>query len=79
MLASNSFCENAVLAYGDAIWTVQPHPEYGADFIAGLIRTRGRGLVPDAILDEATETLAGPNSNADIAAHIAAFLKKERA
>ncbi|MFT7593590.1 MAG: GMP synthase-like glutamine amidotransferase [Paracoccaceae bacterium] len=79
VLAGNDFCKNAVLAYGNTIWTVQPHPEYGAAFIKGLIRTRGRGLVPDAILDQAAATLDGPTSNTDIAAHIAAFLKKERA
>ena len=79
VLAGNDFCENAVLAYGDTIWTVQPHPEYGAKFIDGLIRTRGRGLVPDTILDDAAANLAGPTNNTDIAAFIAAFLKKERA
>ena len=35
VLASNAFCENAILAYGDTIWTVQPHPEFGNDFIGG--------------------------------------------
>ena len=79
VLAGNDFCENAVMAYGDTIWTIQPHPEYGASFIDGLIRTRGRGLVPDAILDSAAATLAGPTNNSDIAAQMAAFFKKERA
>ncbi|MCB1366994.1 MAG: type 1 glutamine amidotransferase [Rhodobacteraceae bacterium] len=57
VLASSPFCENAVLAYGDKALTVQPHPEYGRDFIAGLIEKRGRGVVPDALLDDATARL----------------------
>lgn len=79
VLGRNDFCENAILAYGDTIWTVQPHPEFDSGFIDGLIRTRGRGLVPDAILDNAAANLGGSNNNADIAAFMAAFFKKERA
>ena len=79
VLAGNEFCENAVLAYGDNIWTLQPHPEYGTCFIDGLIRTRGRGVVPDAILDTARDNLNGPVDNAAIGAFMADFLKKERA
>lgn len=79
VLGGNAFCENAVLAYGDTIWTLQPHPEFSAQYLGGLIETRGRGLVPDALLDRAMTTLNEPNSNDDIAAFIAAFFKKERA
>lgn len=79
VLGSNAFCENAVLAYGDSIWTLQPHPEYGTDFIGGLIRTRGRGVVPDPILDEASAELDGPVNNKDMAEFMAEFFKKERA
>ena len=77
-LGGNEFCENAVLAYGDTIWTLQPHPEFSQQYLGGLIETRGRGLVPDALLDQATDTLNEPNSNDDIAAFMAAFFKKER-
>lgn len=75
VLGGNAFCKNAILAYGDTVWTVQPHPEFSADFVDGLIRTRGRGLVPDAILDAAAAQLATPNNNRDMADHIAAFFK----
>lgn len=78
VLASNDFCENAVLAYGDTIWTVQPHPEFDAFFVDGLIRTRGRGVVPDALLDAAAGELDKPDNNDDIAAHMVSFFKKER-
>ncbi|WP_050931453.1 type 1 glutamine amidotransferase [Aestuariivita boseongensis] len=79
VLGSSDFCKNAFLAYGDHIWTVQPHPEFGADFIDGLIRTRGKGVVPDEQLAEAAANLNHPTHNADIAAHMAAFFQKERA
>lgn len=79
VLAGNGFCRYAVVAYGDRIWTIQPHPEYDTDFIAGLIRTRGRGVVPDAQLDAASAGLDGPVDNAVIAERMAGFFKKARA
>jgi GMP synthase (glutamine-hydrolysing) len=77
VMGSSDFCANAMLAYGDNIWTVQAHPEFPADFIDGLIRTRGKGVVPDAQLDAATATLPSPTDNADIAAHMAQFFKSK--
>ena len=79
VLAGNAFCENAVVAYGDDILTVQPHPEYGADFIAGLIRTRGPGLIPEDQLRAAEATLDGPVANDSFANRLAEFFTKERA
>ena len=79
VLASNAFCENAVLAYGDHIWTVQPHPEFGAEFIDGLIRGRGQGVVPDDLLRAATANLDRPTDNHILASHMAGFFRKARA
>ena len=79
VLVGNAFCENAILAYGDTIWTVQPHPEFGAGFIRGLMRTRGTGVIPEDQLRLAGETLDGPVANGQIADHMAAFFLKERA
>ncbi len=78
LLASSDSCENAILAYEDHIWTVQPHPEFVAEYVRGLARTRGRGVVPDAILKAAVADLDGPVDNAAIADHMAAFFLKER-
>ena len=78
VLASNDFCENAVLAYGDTIWTVQPHPEFSPEFVDGLIRTRGKGVVPDEQLARAADTLDAPLDDGRIARFMAEFLKKER-
>lgn len=79
LLGSNAFCENAFLAYGDHIWTVQPHPEFGSEFIDGLIKGRGRGVVPDDQLAQAAATLNAPTDNNEMAAHIAAFFQRARA
>ncbi|WP_171173970.1 type 1 glutamine amidotransferase [Ruegeria sp. HKCCD8929] len=79
VLASNAFCRNAVLAYGDTIWTIQPHPEFNSSFVDGLIRTRGKGVVPDALLQQASDRLDGPIDSREIADLMAAFFKKERA
>ena len=78
VIGSTPFCENAALVYGDRIWTIQPHPEFGHDFIEGLINTRGKGVVPDSQLKAATKELGAPLNNADIAAEMAAFFKKKQ-
>ncbi len=76
---TNDFCHNAMVSYGDNIWTVQAHPEYGDAFIQGLMETRGKGVVPDPLMEAAANRLPGPDDNATIGRHMAEFLKKERA
>ncbi len=78
VVGASDFCAYAALAYGDRIWTIQPHPEYESDFISGLIDTRGKGVVPDPLLSAAKARLDVPNNNPDMGDHIAAFFKKER-
>ena len=78
VLGGNDVCENGILAYGDHIISWQPHPEFANGFVGGLIEKRGRGVVPDAILDEAATKLETPNDNLQIATFLAEFMKKER-
>jgi GMP synthase-like glutamine amidotransferase len=78
VIARNEFCQNAALLYGDRAFTVQAHPEFRDDFIDGLIRTRGRGLVPDPLLDDAVERLDTPLQDRIIADRIADFFKHPR-
>jgi GMP synthase-like glutamine amidotransferase len=73
--ASNDFCANAALAYGNRIFTVQAHPEFSQPFLADMIEKRGRGLVPDPLLDRAQAGLAAPIDDARLADQIATFLK----
>ncbi|MEP4197501.1 MAG: type 1 glutamine amidotransferase [Aliishimia sp.] len=75
-LASSEFCEHAVLAYGDHIWTMQPHPEFDATVIDGLARTRGKGLVPDPLLATAQSQLTAPIDRDKIASQMAEFFLK---
>lgn len=75
VIASNDFCENAALLYDDRIYSVQPHPEFDASFIDGLIRLRGPGVVPKTDLDAAQQTLHQPIDNARVAAQIARFFR----
>lgn len=79
VIAQTDFCANAGLLYGDRIWTIQPHPEYGSDFIEGLLDTRGKGVVPDDLMDAARRRLDMPTDRMEVAALMAAFFRKERA
>ncbi|WP_299737968.1 type 1 glutamine amidotransferase [uncultured Roseobacter sp.] len=79
VIGRNDFCENAALLYGDRMWTIQPHPEYGSDFIGGLIKTRGQGVVPDALLHRASADLDTPTDRMAVAQTMADFFKKARA
>ncbi|WP_227285044.1 type 1 glutamine amidotransferase [Boseongicola sp. H5] len=78
VLGQSDFCANAVLAYGSRILTVQPHPEFDAAIMAGLIAHRGPGIVPADQLAQAAADLPQPNDAGDIALMLADVLKKAR-
>ena len=78
VVASNPFCENAALLYGEHAYTVQAHPEFEADFIDGLLRTRGKGVVPPDLSDRARADLTKPIRNDILAQQIARFFKEKR-
>jgi GMP synthase-like glutamine amidotransferase len=78
VVASNEFCANAALLY-DHAFTVQAHPEFRPEFIDGLMKTRGKGVVPDALMAEAAIRLTKPLQDQTMAAQIAAFFKSNRA
>jgi GMP synthase-like glutamine amidotransferase len=78
VIATNDFCTNAALLY-DHAFTVQAHPEFRPAFIEGLMRTRGKGLVPDDLMAQATTRLTDPLADQTIAAQIADFFQHNRA
>ena len=78
ILGSNSFCKYAFLSYGSNIFSVQAHPEFNNEFIRGLIQHRGKGLVPQTLLDKASEKLQEKNSNHLIAEKIGEILLTSR-
>lgn len=78
VLASSDFCANAAVAYGDRIYTVQAHPEFTATEVDGLIRKRGPGVVPDALLANAADNLNAPLGSSTIAKRFAATFRGEK-
>ncbi|WP_050527650.1 type 1 glutamine amidotransferase [Pseudorhodobacter aquimaris] len=78
VVGANEFCANAGLLYDDRMFSVQPHPEFRAEFIDGLINTRGKGVVPDDLLATATSKLAQPLDDSAMATRIATFFKQPR-
>ena len=79
VIASNDFCTNAALLYDDRALTVQAHPEFRPEFVDGLMKTRGKGLVPEEVMSAAATRLADPLQDKTMAARIAAFFKQPRA
>ena len=78
VVGSNAFCENAALIYGDQIYTVQAHPEIRDDYMDGLMRVRGPGIVPDPVLQASSARLGTPLDDKSVADQIAAFFKQPR-
>lgn len=74
VIGSTDFCQFAMLAYGNKALTVQPHPEFTAEFMVDLLKARGDMLPPD-IVDQANENLAGDNANEVLADHFEHFFK----
>lgn len=72
--ARNPFCAHAALSYGARIFTVQPHPEFGAAMIEALITHRGKAL-PPALIEEARAGLDRPVAADRIARRLVATLK----
>lgn len=79
VLASTDFCANAALLYDDRMFTVQPHPEFRKEFVEGLIRHRGPGLVPDPVLKAATLRMDTPTDSPSMADRIADFFLTHKA
>jgi len=78
VVGTNEFCKNAALAYGNSIFTVQAHPEIRDDYMEGLMRVRGPGIVPEPVLKESQEKLGTALDDAAVADHIAEFFKQPR-
>ena len=78
VLACNAFCENAALVYGDRAFTVQAHPEFSNRFVGDLAEARGRGVVPDPLIDAAKARLDQKTDNEQISQRIGAFFRQPR-
>jgi GMP synthase-like glutamine amidotransferase len=78
VIASNDFCVNAALVYNDRAFTVQAHPEFRPEFVDGLMKTRGKGVVPDDLMANAAKRLDDKVDDTTLAARIAQFFKQPR-
>ncbi|CUJ11879.1 type 1 glutamine amidotransferase [Cognatishimia activa] len=77
-IASNATCEHAAIIYGDRAFTVQAHPEFGAEMIEGLIMTRSDQVGDLAKIDAALEGLEHPVANEILGDQIADFFRSNR-
>lgn len=74
VVARTDFCENAGLVYGGKAFSVQPHPEFTAAFLSGLMDARGE-VVPQEMLAEARATVGQPVANARLGQMIGQFFR----
>src|SRR5690606_11474046 len=72
-IAASDFTPHAGLAWGADAVSFQCHPEFQPAYAAALVELR-RGRIPDALADEAIESLRRPNDRSLMTAWIRAFL-----
>jgi len=76
VVGSSPFCQYAALAYGNTALTVQPHPEFGLEFVQDLFETR-KDVLPDDVMAREKDDHTGPLDTALIAKMMAKVLKQE--
>ncbi len=77
VIAWNDTCPYAGLVYGKKAFSVQAHPEFSNGFLGKLAESRGRGVVPDALIDTAIENTEKPIDSAVLARKIGQFFKQK--
>jgi GMP synthase (glutamine-hydrolysing) len=77
VVGSSDFCPYAMLEYGDNALTLQPHPEFTADFIADLLAARGE-VLPQGIRDRVDRERFAAAETALFADRIAEVLQRGR-
>ncbi|SJZ78845.1 type 1 glutamine amidotransferase [Consotaella salsifontis] len=71
---SSEFTPYAGLLYGNGkVMSVQPHPEFTADYALALCESR-RGIAPETLIEEAERSLDLPSDRAILARAITQFL-----
>ncbi|MGY3447540.1 type 1 glutamine amidotransferase [Bradyrhizobium sp. USDA 4473] len=77
-IMASDFTPHAGLLYANATTlSVQPHPEFTADYAGALCELR-RGLAPDAVVDTAKASLTAPLDHAALGGVVTRFLTKPR-
>ncbi len=73
----SAHCKYAMLAYGTRAISVQPHPEFSAEFMRDLIEAR-RDVLPAEIAENALATLDRELNSVRLADQFEAFFKENR-
>jgi len=76
VVGSSRFCKYAFLAYGNKALTVQPHPEFGLEFVEALFEAR-KDMLPDQVKARQNDDHSGPLDTATIAEMMTQVLKQE--
>ncbi|MEC7965450.1 MAG: type 1 glutamine amidotransferase [Pseudomonadota bacterium] len=77
VFASSDFCANAGLVIGKQVLTIQPHPEFTAKMIDGLIRYRAPGVLPDEMIKEVAGNIDAKVDDHEFAVMMAKFFRGE--
>ncbi|WP_425050006.1 type 1 glutamine amidotransferase [Psychromarinibacter sp. S121] len=78
VIATGPHSPNAGLLYGRHALTLQPHPEFEAGYVEGLLDKRGPGVVPEDRLDAARAQLSDAVDRPVTAGMIGKFFKERR-
>ena len=74
VIASSAFTPYAGLAWGEDAMSFQCHPEFQPAYAAALVEGRRGSRIPEALADEAIDSLRRPNDRGVLTAWIRAFL-----
>ncbi|RZJ05806.1 MAG: type 1 glutamine amidotransferase [Brevundimonas sp.] len=74
VIASSAFTPYAGLAWGEDAMSFQCHPEFQPAYAAALVEGRRGTRIPEALADEAIDSLRRPNDRGVLTAWIRAFL-----
>ena len=77
IIGSSATCKYAALAYGSTALTVQPHPEFGIEFVEALFQAR-KDVLPKQVMARQNDDHTGPLDTATIATMMAQVLKQEK-
>ena len=73
VIARSDFTPFGGLAWGADAISLQCHPEFEPAYAGGLVRAR-RGRIPEAVVDDALESLKRPNDRAVVGEWLSRFL-----
>ncbi len=75
-VGSSDTCKYAAISYGDQTFSIQPHPEFGLNFVTDLFEAR-KEMLPDEVAARQHDDHTGQLSTRLIADLMAGVLKKE--